>query len=87
MLIDKEGAKRVLQSIMTIMEDIFRGTMKRFIGSEKTTRLVTNKDEKGFSYNFTPLFSQGNFSKLQQWTKKIMLGSAKKLALQVTVSN
>lgn len=54
MLIDKEGAKRVLQSIMTIMEDIFRGTMKRFIGSEKTTRLVTNKDEKGFSYIFTP---------------------------------
>lgn len=87
MLIDKEGAKRVLQSIMTIMEDIFRGTMKRFIGSEKTTRLVTNEDEKGFSYIFTPLFSQGNFSKLQQWTKKIMLGSAKKLALQVTVSN
>lgn len=58
MLIDKEGAKRVLQSIMTIMEDIFRGTMKRFIGSEKTTRLVTNKDEKGFSYIFTPLLSQ-----------------------------
>lgn len=45
MLIDRDDAKKVLQSMMKIMEEIFTGTMKRFMGSEDSAR--SSRDSSG----------------------------------------
>ena len=47
MLIDKEDANKILKSVIKIMEEIFRGTMKRFIGSEVPTHRAGYGGKKG----------------------------------------
>lgn len=49
MLIDRDDANKVLQSMMKIMEEIFTGTMKRFMGSGEPVSNVdtTSRDTTG----------------------------------------
>ena len=47
MVIDRDDANKVLHSMFKIMEDIFTGTIKRFMGSEESVVTVATSDNGG----------------------------------------
>ena len=47
MVIDRDDANKVLHSMFKIMEDIFTGTIKRFMGSEESVVTVATSDDGG----------------------------------------
>lgn len=49
-VIDRDDANKVLHSMFKIMEDIFMGTIKRFMGSETTTTSSDNRGEANISH-------------------------------------
>lgn len=46
LLIDKDDVNKVLQSMMKIMEDIFTGTMKRFMGTVEMSPLAEQEEKQ-----------------------------------------
>ena len=47
MVIDRDDANKVLHSMFKIMEDIFTGTIKRFMGSEESVVTAATSDKGG----------------------------------------
>ena len=51
MVIDRDDVNKVLQSMMKIMEDIFMGTMKRFIGSGESVANMASSEDGGKAHS------------------------------------
>ena len=47
MVIDRDDANKVLHSVFKIMEDIFTGKIKRYMGSEESVVTVATSDNGG----------------------------------------
>ena len=47
MVIERDDANKVLHSVFKITEDIFTGTIKRFMGSEESVVTVATSDDGG----------------------------------------